>query len=175
MPGTGPVVSRRRVLAGGAALAGLGITAAACGTRPGQQPQPDPLLEELTLAQHDSELAAAAASAEPPAVAAALKQVAAERAEHAKALAIEIDRVAGTATSTSSSATATPGGTAQATRAPGPPPALPDVVKSLRASATSARRQASTLSGYRAGLLGSIAASCTAAYTVGLMLGDNAP
>lgn len=175
MPGTVPVVSRRRMLAGSAALAALGITAAACGTQPAQPPEPDPLLEQLSLAQHDSELAAAAASGESSAVAAALQQVATERAEHAKALATEIDRVAGTATSTSSSTIATTSGPPQATGTPGTPPTLPDVVNSLRASATSARRQASTLSGYRAGLLGSIAASCTAAYTVGLMLGDNAP
>lgn len=170
MPRTGPVVSRRRVLAGGAALAALGITASACGSPPEPPPAPDPLLEQLTLARHDSELATAAAAAGPPALAAALKQAASERAQHAQSLATEIDRVAGTATSTSSSAIET-----TSSAPPGPPPTLPEVVNSLRASAASAEQLAPTLSGYRAGLLGSIAASCTAAYTVGLMLGDNAP
>jgi hypothetical protein len=45
------------------------------------------------------------------------------------------------------------------------------VVRSLRASADSARQLAGTSSGYRAGLLGSIAASCTASYTVALAFG----
>jgi len=51
------------------------------------------------------------------------------------------------------------------------PPPLADVVRSLRASADSARQLAGTSSGYRAGLLGSIAASCTASYTVALAFG----
>jgi hypothetical protein len=41
----------------------------------------------------------------------------------------------------------------------------------LRASADSARQLAGTSSGYRAGLLGSIAASCTASYSVALTSG----
>ena len=45
------------------------------------------------------------------------------------------------------------------------------VVRSLRASADSARQLAGTSSGYRAGLLGSIAASCTASYSVALAFG----
>jgi hypothetical protein len=48
------------------------------------------------------------------------------------------------------------------------------VIRSLRASADSAGRLASTSSGYRAGLLGSIAASCTAAYSVALVFGATA-
>jgi hypothetical protein len=46
-----------------------------------------------------------------------------------------------------------------------------DVVTSLRASADSAAKLASTSSGYRAGLLGSIAASCTASFSVTLASG----
>jgi hypothetical protein len=46
-----------------------------------------------------------------------------------------------------------------------------DVVTSLRAAADSAAKLASTSSGYRAGLLGSIAASCTASYSVALASG----
>jgi hypothetical protein len=41
----------------------------------------------------------------------------------------------------------------------------------LRASAASASELASTSTGYRAGLLGSIAAACTASSTVALALG----
>ncbi|MGA8254218.1 MAG: hypothetical protein WB989_27300, partial [Mycobacterium sp.] len=54
-----------------------------------------------------------------------------------------------------------------------PPPPLPvsDVIDALRASAESASRLVATSSGYRAGLLASIAASCTASYTVALVPG----
>ncbi|HNA52417.1 MAG TPA: hypothetical protein PK594_16320, partial [Mycobacterium sp.] len=48
----------------------------------------------------------------------------------------------------------------------GPPPSVQDVVDSLRASADSATRLVPTLSGYRAGLVGSIAASCASSFTV---------
>jgi hypothetical protein len=172
VPPTVPVVTRRRVLAGGAALAALGITASACGSRAQQPPAVDPLEAQLTMAQHDSELAAAAATAESPPVAAALKQVASERAQHANALSAEIDRVAGITTSTSGTSTTT---TTTTSAPPGPPPTLSEVVGSLRAAAASAGQLATTESGYRAGLLGSIAAACTAAYTVGLVFGDAAP
>ena len=43
-----------------------------------------------------------------------------------------------------------------------------DVAEALRKSAESATKLVPTLSGYRAGLMGSIAAACTASYTVGL-------
>jgi len=171
VPPTVPVVTRRRVLAGGAVLAALGITATACGSRQDQPPAVDPLEAQLTLARHDSDLAAAAATTESSRVAAALKQVASEREQHATALSAEIARVAGITSSTSSSTTTTTT-TSAATR---PPPALSDVVGSLRASAASAGQLATTESGYRAGLMGSIAAACTAAYTVGLVFGDAAP
>jgi hypothetical protein len=42
------------------------------------------------------------------------------------------------------------------------------VVGALRTSADNAAKLVPTLSGYRAGLMGSIAAACTAAFTVGL-------
>lgn len=171
MPPTVPVVTRRHVLAGGAVLAAWGITATACGSRQEKPPEVDPLREQLTLARHDSEMAAAAAAAASPRVAAALKQVASERDQHADALSAEIDRVAGVASSTSSSTTTT----TTTSVPPGPPPKLSDVVGSLRASAGSASQLAITESGYRAGLMGSIAAACTAAYTVGLVFGDAAP
>jgi hypothetical protein len=50
---------------------------------------------------------------------------------------------------------------------------LSDVINSLRASAASAGHLATASSGYRAGLLGSIAAACTAAYTVVLVFGES--
>jgi hypothetical protein len=43
-----------------------------------------------------------------------------------------------------------------------------DVIDALHTSADSAAKLVPTLSGYRAGLVGSIAAACTAAYSVAL-------
>jgi hypothetical protein len=164
--GFGPVVSRRRALAGGAALAVLGMAVPACSSPPAP-PAVDELKSQLTLARRDSELAAAAAAAEKP-VSTALTEVAAERAQHAQALTTEIARLAVNATSTSSETTSP---TTTSSAAAAPPPSLADVVKSLRASAASASQLAGTSSGYRAGLLGSIAAACTASYTVALVFG----
>jgi hypothetical protein len=166
-PGFDPIVSRRRVLVGGAALAVLGMTLSACSSAPAP-PAVDELEEQLTLARRDSELATAAAVGASQPVNAALTEVSAERTKHAQALTTEIARLAVNPTS-SSRETTTP--TTTAPSAAAPPPPLADVVQSLRASADSARQLAGTSSGYRAGLLGSIAASCTASYSVALVIG----
>jgi hypothetical protein len=164
-----PVVSRRRVLAGGAALAVLGMTGSACSSPPAP-PAVDELESQLKLARHDSELATAAAAAAAQPVSAALTEVASERAQHAQALATEIARLAVNPTSTSSQTTSpTPTSAAAA-----PPPSLSDVTNSLRTSAANATHLATTSLGYRAGLLGSIAAACTAAYSVALVFGGSA-
>ena len=165
-PGFDPIVSRRRVLVGGAALAVLAVAVSACSSSPAP-PAVDELEAQLTLARGDSELATAAAVGTPQAVNAALTEVAAERAKHAQALTTEIARLAVNPTATSRETT-TPSTTTPAAAAP---PPLADVIQSLRASADSARQLAGTSSGYRAGLLGSIAASCTASYSVALALG----
>ena len=55
------------------------------------------------------------------------------------------------------------------TAEPAEPPTAKDVIGALRQSADSATELAAKFSGYRAGLLGSIAAACTAAYTVALV------
>lgn len=165
-----PVLSRRRLLADGgrglAALALLGAATVACG--PSKPPGPDPLEAELQAARQDSELATEAAKAATPKLAAALREVAAQRARHAEVLVEELARAAGepipTETTATSTATSTPSGS------PAPPPTVADVVAALRKSAESATALVTSLSGYRAGLLGSIAASCTAAYTVGLKI-----
>jgi hypothetical protein len=173
VPSTAPVVSRRHLLAGGAALAVLGVVAPACGSPP-PAPAVDELQSQLELARSDSELATAAAATELGQVAAALKEVALERFRHAQALATEIDRVAGRSTTTSApTMSATTSSTPTGSIAPRA--SLSDVADSLHASADSAARLAATLSGYRAGLLGSIAAACTAAYTVGLVVGEPKP
>ncbi|HEY2197689.1 MAG TPA: hypothetical protein VGH69_08355 [Mycobacterium sp.] len=139
-----------------------------CSSPPPPPPAVDELEAQLTLARSDSELATAAAVGAPQPVNAALTEVAAERTKHAQALTTEIARLAVNPTSTSHETT-TPATTTSAAAAP--PPPLADVVRSLRASADSARQLAGTSSGYRAGLLGSIAASCTASYSVALALG----
>ena len=165
-PGFDPIVSRRRVLVGGAALAVLAMAVPACSSPPAP-PAVDELEAQLTLARRDSELATAAAVGASQPVNAALTEVAAERTTHAQALTTEIARLAVNPTSTSRETT-TPTTTPAAAA---PPPPLADVLRSLRASADSARQLAGTSSGYRAGLLGSIAASCTASYSVALALG----
>jgi hypothetical protein len=161
-PGFEPVVNRRRVLTGGVALAALAISAPACSSSPAP-PAIDELEEQLSLARQDSELATTAAAGTDQQVGRALKQVAADRSQHAQALTAEIKRLAPTSSATTSPSTTT--------TTSGAPPPLASVVTSLKASADSARQLASTSSGYRAGLLGSIAASCTASYTVALAFG----
>jgi hypothetical protein len=161
-PGSG--LSRRGVLIGGSrgllALAVLGSAAAAgCGF--GEPPEPDPLQAPLAAARRDSALAAAAATAAPPTLVPALTQLAADRARHAAALVEELSRAAGVPTPTESPAPAE-------TAAPAPAPTVRDVAAALRESAEGAARLVPTLSGYRAGLLASIAAACTTAHTVGL-------
>ena len=88
-PGFDPIVSRRRVLVGGAALAVLAVAVSACSSSPAP-PAVDELEAQLTLARGDSELATAAAVGTPQPVNAALTEVAAERAKHAQALMTEI-------------------------------------------------------------------------------------
>lgn len=173
MPSAVPVTNRRGVLAGAAALAALGVVASACGESPPKPPAVENLLGPLDQARKDSALAGAAAAAigVAPQIAAALTVVATQRAAHARALSTEIARAAGKLTS-SSSETTPPSTSSQAE--PGPPPPPPpvsDVINSLRASAESAGRLVTTESGYRSGLLASIAASCTASYQVALVPG----
>lgn len=175
MPSTLPVVSRRRMLIGAgrgiAAVALLGGTASACASSP-TPPAVEDLKAQLELAERDSQTARDAAAAANPVAAPALAEVASERSEHARALAEEIARAAGEPVQTTTeTATTTTSTSAQA----GPPPSVRDVINALRESADSATALAAELSGYRAGLLGSIAASCTASYQVALVFREPAP
>ncbi|OKH83979.1 membrane protein [Mycobacterium sp. ST-F2] len=170
MPHTETTVSRRRVLLGTAALALLGGAVSACGSTPQRDPALDILGAELDRARSDSRLAAAAATGVPPQLVPALTSVAALRDAHARALSDELTRMgsppaAEPSSTTGTSAAATPG----ATPTPAPAPPTPqEVVAALEHSADSAGRAAAGQSGYRAGLLASIAAACTAAHTVTL-------
>lgn len=162
-------ISRRRVLFSAAALALLGATAAACSTTT-PQPEVDDLTAQWERARADSALAADAAAAQPPQAPAAraLNAVAADRSAHAKALSEELTRMTGATPADSATATKS---TAKPAPGAGPDTAAPgvdDVVHALKESADRAAGLARRLSGYRAGLLGSIAASCTAGYTVAL-------
>ena len=158
-----PHLSRRRVLIGAAALAAFG-TASACGTK--GPPEIDRLVSQLDLARRDSLMASAAAAAAGPFYAPLLGVVADERKMHANALADELARAPGTSVTPMSSTptSSTPTSSAQ------PPPSRTDVIAAVRESADSASKLAAELSGYRAGLLGSIAASCTASATMSLVL-----
>jgi hypothetical protein len=173
VPSAVPVINRRSVLAGGAALAVLGVGVFAC-SKPRPKPAPvEELLAPLDEARRDSAVASAAAAAVglAPQVAAALTVVATQRAAHARALSTEISRVSNKLTPATSETTSSSPSPTGAAAPPPPPPAVSDVIDSLRASAESANRLVTTSSGYRAGLLASIAASCTASCTVALVPG----
>lgn len=154
-------ISRRRVLLGTAALALLG-TAAACGAPP-PPPELDDLIAQLDRARTDSRLATDAADAARPELRRPLQSVAAERTAHAEALSDEITRILGPEAAATSTSTPT-----STTAEPARPADTAEVIRALRRSADTAAQLAGRLSGYRAGLLGSIAAACTAAVTVTL-------
>ena len=169
MSSTLPTVSRRRVLVGATALALLGGTVAtACGSSPPVK-DVDALIGVLERARDDSQLAGNAAAAAAPKIAAALSVVADQRAAHARALTDEITRISGETPTTSASTSASSTSATPTTSGPPPkPPTTADVVAALKQSADGAGLLATQQSGYRAGLLGSIAAACTAAATVTL-------
>jgi len=166
VPGPQSVIDRRRVLTGAGMLALLALAVPACGSAP-TTPVVDDLEAQRQLALRDSALAAAAGAAlsdpDAKALAAALTQVVQERTDHARALAAEIARAARKPPPEDTD-TPTP------TAAPdAPAPTVSQVINALRAAADSAGKLAVTTSGYRAGLLASIAAACTASYAVALV------
>ncbi|OZC70513.1 hypothetical protein CH251_18685 [Rhodococcus sp. 06-462-5] len=150
-------LSRRGLfrLAGVAALSAATVSSmAACSQETISGPALDTLTAQLRAARADAADATAAATVITD-YAAALGIVAAQRTEHAAALDTEIARATGASTDTSSvAATTTPAPTT-------PPPDLVAVREMLTSSARSAADAARNESGYRAGLLGSISASCT--------------
>jgi hypothetical protein len=158
----GGPLRRREVLVGALGLTALAL--AGCSEPP--PPDVSQLQAQLDRANADSELARAAVAGAGRPVQPALLQVAAERSRHADVLADEISRTLGTlvpATPVAGTSTTT---TTTGAAAPARPPGVDEVSAALRESATSAARYAATESGYRAGLLGSIAAACTTAHTV---------
>ncbi|HEY7054183.1 MAG TPA: twin-arginine translocation signal domain-containing protein [Mycobacterium sp.] len=157
-------ISRRRVLVGAAVLTAAAATGSGCGSQETQHDEE--LMTQLDMAHRDSQMARAAAGAAGVFYAPLLNVVANERDAHAKALSKEISRVAG--------ATTPPPSAPTATSAASPPPSRGDVIAALRESADSAAKLAANVSGYRAGLLGSIAASCATSAVVPLALKEPA-
>jgi hypothetical protein len=175
VPSALPTVSRRRVLVGAAALALLGgPVVTACGSTPPVKDL-DALIGALDRAHDDNRLAGNAAAAAPPKIAATLSVVADQRAAHAKALTEEITRISGETPTPSTTAAASSSTTPTTSGPPPKPPTAADVVAALKQSADGASLLATQQSGYRAGLLGSIAAACTAAATVALATAGMTP
>lgn len=152
-------------LPAGMVLTVLG-SAVACAPAP-PPPELADLVAQFERAHTDSRLAGQAATTARPQIAPVLTTVASERAAHARALSDEITRLTGGAAPTSPPPAA-PSSAASATPAPPPAPTVADVTAALHESADSAAALAVRLSGYRAGLLGSIAAACAASYQVAL-------
>lgn len=154
------LVNRRQILLGAAVLAAVGATGSACGSS--APPEPDPLLHPAELARRDSAMATAAATTADAVHAPMFTVIAAERAAHADALDTEIARAAGEAAPSSQTSAAESEPTTSTSRQ--------DVIAALRESAEDATQLAAKQSGYRAGLLGSIAASCTSSIDVPLSM-----
>ncbi|TSD96133.1 hypothetical protein FOS14_17305 [Skermania sp. ID1734] len=160
-------MSRRTSLrvARNVAVAGFGAAALVSCADPNDTTEPpavDPLVAQADLARRDA-AAAQAAIAVLPDRSADLRLIADQRTAHAKALDTEIARVAGAYPNGSHS----PGpAAATSTVAPAPPPNLDAMRASLSESQRSAAGLAPSLSGYRAGLLGSISAACGVYATV---------
>lgn len=125
-------------------------------------PALDSLTAQLRSARADA-VDAGAAIAVVPDYATALAIVRDQRIEHADALAREIARAVGATADPTADGAATPTTEAAPTTPGPPPPDLDGIRERLTASARSAAAAAREESGYRAGLLGSISASCTVA------------
>jgi hypothetical protein len=143
-------VPRRAVLA--VLAAGLAAPAgAACTAEPKPPPPPDPLAELAAQARKDAEAATALAQSNPG-LATAAGVVAAARTEHAKVLQTEVDRER-PPTSSTASPPASSGASA-------PPATKATMLEALKAAEQHAAELVPTVSRYRAGLLGSVAAGC---------------
>lgn len=154
-------LDRRTVLRGGlltgAALAGAGaLGVSGCSTGPTEEQLTAERLVPLARAALADERNARALAATEPAYAGALAIVADQRADHARALREEITRldrdVASTIDDTGEAGTS-------GSPAPPAPPSLVALRSSLEQSAGEARDVAISLTGYPAGLVGSVAAS----------------
>ncbi|MCP2256895.1 hypothetical protein LX15_000578 [Streptoalloteichus tenebrarius] len=153
----GPLPRRRFLLAGVLAMAAAPL-AAACTSTPPPPPGPDPLEPLAARARADAALARAVAESVPGAgqdLVQAATAVAASRKAHAEALDQEIQRarpVTGSSAPSSSSGVPTAPPTAAEAKAA--------LVEALTAAEQEARALVTTAPRHRAGLLGSVTASC---------------
>ncbi|AOS62647.1 hypothetical protein [Actinoalloteichus hymeniacidonis] len=152
-PAARPIGRRRLLFAGLLGAVALPLLAACTEPPP---PEPDVLEPLLESAEADAALAEAVVAAFPE-LADRVGPVAADRAAHADALRQEIDRAV-TVPPTESSAAPQP--------EPAEPPAdaesaLVTLQEAVGQAAAQAAESTSSLSGHRAGLVGSISASCT--------------
>jgi hypothetical protein len=141
------------VLRAGVSLAVAGPVLAGCTSTPEAPPPPDPLAALAEKARADAAAADSIATA-VPSLAGPAGEVAKARTEHALALQREVDRERPQASSAAPSTSAAP-----------TPPSAPAAAKTqLLEALKSAEQQAADLIAsvprYRAGLLGSVAASC---------------
>ncbi|MGY4100625.1 hypothetical protein ACW2Q0_13880 [Nocardia sp. R16R-3T] len=167
------IVDRRTALrlAGGTTVGALAI-GAVTGCTDKTVYQPDPLAAQEILARADA-AAATAAIAVTPQRHAELTVIADERTAHADALRAEINRVIGvygdgttpahrTRELTPAPASGTSSAASGASASPTTPPSIDELRTRLAKSQQTAGDLARTQSGYRAGLLASISASCAA-------------
>ncbi len=142
--------------AGGTAVALVALGAAtACSDK--APPAPDVLVSQEEAARTDAAWAKAAIAAAPDRTA-ALTVVATQRTQHADALRAEIDRAVGTYGDGTKPKSAT--APVPEPVAPTPPPSVAAVRSRLTDSQHAAAQLGTAQSGYRAGLLASISASC---------------
>jgi hypothetical protein len=151
---------RRRFLAAGALAAAASAVPLAAGCTPdsAKPKPPDPLAALASRARADAALATAIGTAHPE-LAAQTKAVADNRTQHAQAIEQEVRR-ANPPETTATSASPPP-----RTTSPVSPPssvALTTLAEALRAAAREAADLVPVAPRYRAGLLGSVAAGCTA-------------
>lgn len=161
-----PGLSRRSVLRGGLALgAGSVLVVAASGCDSGPTPNQVTAAALVPLAQAALTDSAAARALAPRTAeySAALLVVADQRDEHAKAFRDEITRLDQDAAARIASAATTSAAPGSTTASPTPNTAgtIDDLRDSLRTSAAGARDAALHLSGYSAGLCGSVSAAVT--------------
>ncbi|MFI7666333.1 hypothetical protein [Nocardia sp. NPDC049526] len=168
---TGIVDRRTALRLAGSTTVGVLAVGAVAGCTDKTVYQPDPLAAQENLARADA-AAATAAIAVTPQRHAALTAIADERTAHADALRAEINRVIGvygdgtTPTHRTREVTPPASGTSPAASgasgSPTTPPSIDELRTRLAKSQQSAGDLARTQSGYRAGLLASISASCAA-------------
>ncbi|MGJ7906162.1 hypothetical protein ACOQFL_06740 [Actinopolyspora sp. H202] len=141
----------RRTLLRLSALATLSPVLLSCSGS--AEPETDPLIKLAERARADTELARATAESHPD-LAESARLVANAREEHAGELRREIDRLAGGESTTSTAPTE------RQNIASGPEQAAEHLRTALHEAQRQAARTVPELSGYRAGLAGSVSAGC---------------